>query len=72
MNKVDTGNLIGIKEAAKMVGMTRANFYYYVVNGRAPNFAKINDSYVFDRTEVEGWKPDYRKPGAKLKNKVKE
>jgi predicted site-specific integrase-resolvase len=49
-------DLIGIIEAAKILGITTSVVYYHVTNGNLKPVGKFGNSLILDRTAVEAFK----------------
>jgi predicted DNA-binding transcriptional regulator AlpA len=56
-----------LPQAAKIVGMQKDLFYYYVKDGRGPNHIQIGSRYLFEEADLQGWKPIPKPLGAPKK-----
>lgn len=65
---MDINQYITAKEAAEIAGMRLDAFRKWVIHNRAPQPVEISKRVkLYVRAEIEAWKPDKQKRGAKKK-----
>ncbi len=59
---IDKEQLVNVPQAAKIVGMGKKVelFRYYIKQGYTPEPIKVANKLLFDKRELNGWKPSLK------------
>ena len=49
-------NLIGVREASRILGITIPAVHYHILEGRISVIGKFGNSFILDRTAVEAFR----------------
>jgi predicted site-specific integrase-resolvase len=49
-------NLIGVREASRILGITIPAVHYHILQGRIPVIGKFGNSFILERSHVEAFR----------------